>query len=91
MSGRDRLGTPDTPVPAKIRAALRLEKRASGRTVTVVGGLPKNGAFLTSLLQELKKACGTGGRADENAVELQGDQRERLRELLAGKGWTVKG
>ena len=85
------VGAPDEPVRAKIRAALKLENRASGKTVTVVAGLPRNGPFLTSLLQELKKACGTGGRAVENAVELQGDQRERLRELLAGKGWTVKG
>jgi len=85
------LGAPDAPVPAKIRAALRLETRASGRSVTIVGGLPRNGSFLASLLQELKKSCGTGGRAVEAAVELQGDQRERLRELLAGKGWTVKG
>jgi translation initiation factor 1 len=84
-------GTPDEVVPARIKATLRLEKRASGRTVTVVGGLPRNASFLESLLSELKKSCGTGGRVAEAAVELQGDQRERLRELLAGKGWTVKG
>jgi translation initiation factor 1 len=85
------LGAPDEPVPARIRAALKLEKRAPGKAVTVVGGLPQNGAFLASLLRELRKSCGTGGRAAEAAVELQGDQRERLRELLAAKGWTVKG
>ena len=70
---------------------LRIEKRVSGKQVTVVAGLPKNDAFLGGLLKELKKSCGTGGRVAEGAVELQGDQRERLRELLAGKGWAVKG
>jgi translation initiation factor 1 len=85
------LGAPREPVPAKIKARLRLEKRVSGKTVTVVDGLPKNGAFLEALAQELKKSCGTGGRAGDGSVELQGDQRERLRELLAGRGWTVKG
>jgi len=78
-------------VPAKVVARLRLENRASGKSVTVVDGLPGNRAFLEELAKELKKACGTGGRAGESSVELQGDQRERLRDLLGRKGWGVKG
>ena len=78
-------------VPEKVVAKLRLENRASGKSVTVVDGLPANGEFLDGLARELKKACGTGGHAGETSVELQGDQRERLRELLAKKGWAVKG
>jgi translation initiation factor 1 len=78
-------------VPEKITAKLRFEKRASGKGVTVVDGLPNNRGFLESLARELKKSCGTGGRAAEGWVELQGDQRERLRELLAKKDWKVKG
>jgi len=78
-------------VPAKVIVKLRLENRASGKSVTVVDGLPDNRAFLEELAKELKKACGTGGRTGESSVELQGDQRERLRELLAKKGWSVKG
>jgi translation initiation factor 1 len=58
--------------------------------VTVIHGLPKNDAFLESLAKELKKACGAGGKAGVDFVELQGDQRERLRELLVEKGWVVK-
>ena len=44
-----------------------------------------------ALARELKKACGTGGHAVPGALELQGDQRERLRELLARRGWAVRG
>lgn len=86
-----RLGTADEPVPAKLSARLRFENRASGKGVTIVEGLPKNEPFLESLARELKKSCGTGGRPGDDFVELQGDQRERLRALLTGKGWTVKG
>ena len=75
----------------KITAKLRLEKRASGKSVTVIDGLPDNSEFLADLAKELKRACGTGGSIAERSVELQGDQRERLRELLARKGWGVKG
>lgn len=76
-------------VPAKVTAKLRVEKRASGKSVTVVEGLPKNAAYLGDLLAALKKACGTGGRAGEGSIELQGDQRERLRDLLARRGLAV--
>jgi translation initiation factor 1 len=78
-------------VPEKVAAKLRLENRSSGKHVTVVDGLPDNREFLDTLCRELKKACGTGGSAGENAIELQGDQRERLRELLVKKGFLVKG
>ena len=85
------LGARDEPVPAKVTAKLRVENRASGKSVTVVDGLPANRAFLDALAKELKKACGTGGHPGEGSVELQGDQRELLRDLLAKKKWTVKG
>ena len=79
------------PVPEKPVAKLRLENRASGKHVTVVAGLPDNRDFLDGLARELKRACGTGGAVGEGTIELQGDQRERLRELLAKKGMQVKG
>jgi translation initiation factor 1 len=79
------------PVPEKVTARLRLENRASGKHVTVVDGLPDNREYLDDLCRHLKKACGTGGAAGETSIELQGDQRERLRELLARKGLGVKG
>ena len=82
----------DQVVPAKLVAHLRVEKAGrGGKTVTVVDSLPRNRAFLAELAAELKKRCGTGGTARENGVELQGDHRPALRELLATRGWTVKG
>lgn len=79
------------PVPQKIRVKLLLEHRASGKNVTILEGLPDNASFVGELARELKKRCGTGGTAGPGRVELQGDQRERLREVLAEKGWKVKG
>ena len=85
------LGKGAEPVPEKPVAKLRLENRASGKHVTVVDGLPDNREFVEALARELKKACGTGGAVAAGMIELQGDQRERLRDLLAKKGMTVKG
>ena len=71
---------------------LRLEKKGrAGKAVTVVADLPRNEEFLAALAAELKRACGTGGTVADAAVEIQGDQRDRLRPLLAAKGWVVRG
>jgi translation initiation factor 1 len=78
-------------IPPRIVAKLRVENRASGRQVTVVAALPRNAEWLQALCKELKKACGAGGSAGEDSIEIQGDHRERLRELLARKGMTVMG
>jgi translation initiation factor 1 len=80
------------PLPKKVTAKLRLEtKGRSGKSVTIVDGLPRNEAFLERLAKDLKKACGTGGAVREGSVELQGDCRERLRSLLDARGYVVKG
>jgi translation initiation factor 1 len=79
-------------VPGRIVAKLRLEKQGrGGKAVTVVYDLPNNEKFLKELSLELKRACGTGGSVAENTVELQGDLRDRVRELLTKKGYIVKG
>lgn len=79
-------------VPSRIVAKLRIEKKGrGGKTVTVVYDLPNNAAFLKELAQELKRACGTGGSVATAVVELQGDLRERVREVLQKKGFVVKG
>lgn len=77
---------------AKVVAKLRVEKSGrNGKTVTVVYGLDQNADWLKELSQELKRACGTGGTATADGVELQGDLRERVRSLLEDKGFRVKG
>ena len=82
----------EDPIPSRIVAKLRMEKKGrGGKTVTVIDGLPRNAAFLKELSQELKRACGTGGTVIDGGIELHGDLRERVREVLAQKKFTVKG
>jgi translation initiation factor 1 len=83
---------PEEAVPARIVAKLRMEKKGrGGKTVTLVYGLPRNTALLKELTQELKRTCGTGGATVEDGVELQGDLRDRVRDVLQKKGFVVKG
>ena len=79
-------------VPAKVVAKLRMEKAGrGGKTVTVVDNLPRNAMFLKELCGELKRACGTGGAVQDGSIELQGEQRDRVRDHLRKKGFVVKG
>jgi translation initiation factor 1 len=85
-------GAGKAPVPARIVAKLRMEKKGrGGKTVTVVYDLPANDDFLKELSQTLKRTCGTGGAVAGDTIELQGDQRDRVRAFLQGLGYTVKG
>jgi translation initiation factor 1 len=82
----------DEALPARIVAKLRMEKKGrGGKTVTVVYDLPKNAAFLKELAADLKRACGTGGAVVDDTVEIQGDLRDHVRDVLLKRGWTVKG
>jgi translation initiation factor 1 len=79
-------------VPARVVARLRMEKKGrGGKTVTVVYDLPHNEAFLKDLSQKLKRACGAGGAVVANTVEVQGEQRDRVRDVLQRLGFVVKG
>ena len=85
-------GLSDQSIPARVVAKLRIEKKGrGGKTVTVLYDLPHNATFLFELSQELKRACGTGGAVDAGLIELQGDLRDRVRDVLSAKGYVVKG
>lgn len=77
--------------PEKQTAKLAVEKRAKGKLVTVVRGLPAAGNDLPELLTKLKTACGAGGTLQEETLEVQGQHLERLRETLQALGYRVKG
>ena len=82
----------EAAVPDRVVAKLRLEKAGrGGKTVTVIYDLPRNTEFLKALCADLKRACGTGGTVVDDTVELQGDHRDRVRELLRKRAFVVKG
>lgn len=68
----------------------RETKGRKGKGVTLVSGVPLVGDALKNLAKELKQKCGTGGAVKEGVIEIQGDQRDLLVELLKAKGFTVK-
>ena len=75
---------------AKRGVRLHLDRRASGRLVTVVTGLPGTVTAVGGLAKELKAACGAGGTVKDGALELQGDHRERVESVLRARGLKWK-
>jgi translation initiation factor 1 len=86
----------ESKLPERISTRLQIEKaKRGGKTVTVLKELPKVNEFLKSLCKELKNSCGTGGTFGisdvEGYIEIQGDFREKIRDILKKKNYLVKG
>ena len=72
---------------------VRVERQTKGRKgagVSLVTGVPLAADQLKELAKELKKKCGSGGTVKDGVIEIQGDHREQLLEILVEKGFKAK-
>jgi translation initiation factor 1 len=60
-----------------------------GKAVTTVSGVPLDDDGLRALAGRLKKRCGVGGSAKDGVIELQGDHRDTVVEMLRAEGYDV--
>ena len=65
-------------------------KGRKGKTVTLIKGLRMNPSELKAYAGKLKKKTGTGGSLKDGVVEIQGDYREKMAEILRKDGWEVQ-
>ncbi|MGO2498526.1 MAG: stress response translation initiation inhibitor YciH [Vibrio litoralis] len=68
----------------------RETKGRKGKGVCVVTGLDMNDTELKLMAAELKKVCGCGGSVKDGTIEIQGDNRDKIKTHLEKKGHTVK-
>ncbi|MET1101946.1 MAG: stress response translation initiation inhibitor YciH [Pyrodictiaceae archaeon] len=66
---------------------IKLEKRRYGREVTIINGLNDKEINLKKLASELKSRLATGGTYKDGRIELQGDHRHRVKEILVELGF----
>ncbi|MDC6110682.1 stress response translation initiation inhibitor YciH [Serratia rubidaea] len=72
---------------------VRIQRQISGRKgkgVCLISGLDLDDGALDKLAAELKKKCGCGGSVKDGVIEIQGDKRDLLKQLLEAKGMKVK-
>ena len=60
-----------------------------GKGVTTITGVPVSDDELKALAGRLKKRCGVGGSAKDGVIELQGDHRDTVVEVLRKEGYDV--
>ena len=55
-----------------------------------MSGLALDAVALAVMGKQLKTACGSGGTVKDGVIEVQGDHRDRIVELLKAQGLVVK-
>jgi len=68
----------------------RETKGRKGKGVTVISSVPLDHSGLLELAQDLKRRCGSGGTVKDGKIEIQGDHRNLLLEVLQKGSWQVK-
>ncbi len=77
--------------PAQQMVYLHREtKGRGGKTVTLVKNLVLSEKDLKALAKKLKQACGSGGTFKDGQIEIQGDHRHKISEVLGKLGYKVK-
>ena len=79
----------EAPRGAPLTMAIERKGR-KGKTVTIIAGFRHDPGTLAEIARTLKEHCGTGGTLRGNAIELQGDQRERAAAKLRSMRYRVK-
>ncbi len=62
----------------------------AGKAVTLVKKLILSEEALKALAKKLKQECGTGGTVKDGVIEIQGEHREKIADVLQKLGYKVK-
>jgi translation initiation factor 1 len=84
--------TAETRQPPGAGGRVKVRREVAGRrgkSVTTVSGVPLDDAGLRELAGRLKKRCGVGGSAKSGVIELQGDHRDVVVDVLRAEGYDV--
>ncbi|WP_293134497.1 translation initiation factor [Microcoleus sp. bin38.metabat.b11b12b14.051] len=83
-------GTPEAPPNQQNIKVEASRKGRGGKTVTVISGFQEKPETLADLAKQLKAQCGTGGTVKENEIEIQGEHKQKIAEILKKLGYKAK-
>lgn len=77
---------------AKEQQKIRIltDTRRYGKVVTVVEGIDATDIDLDDLARKLKTRCAAGGTAKQGRIELQGEHKRKVKEVLEELGFSVE-
>lgn len=68
----------------------RQTKGRKGKGVVIIEGIELPTDEFKKTAQTIKKKCGTGGAVKGDTIEIQGDDRERVKQVLESLGYKCK-
>jgi len=68
----------------------RDSKGRGGKGVTLIKNLILSEEDMSALAKRIKQACGVGGTVKDGVIEIQGNDRERIAEVLVKLGYKIK-
>ena len=83
---KDKIHTSNIDYDQVVRVHLE-KKGRGGKTVSIIKGLVADGTYLKALAKELKSACGVGGSFKDDIIIIQGNHREKIKNILLEKGY----
>lgn len=91
-TGRIRPSEEETPLDGG-DGIVRIHRETKGRKgngVSLIKGLAKPEKELKVIAKALKQKMGVGGSVKQGIIEIQSDQRDKLKDILEQMGHTVK-
>ncbi|MFP4005874.1 MAG: stress response translation initiation inhibitor YciH [Candidatus Hadarchaeia archaeon] len=64
------------------------QQRTFGKSVTIIEGLDEESVDLGDVASDLKKSLACGGTVKEGRIELQGNHKSQVKELLVEMGFS---
>ena len=83
-------GIPEIPPNQQNLKIEASRKGRGGKTVTIISGFQEKPETLATLAKQLKAQCGTGGTVKENEIEIQGEHKQKLLEIITKLGYKAK-
>ena len=71
------------------KITVKIEKRKFGKKYTVITGISKE-ANVDEILKKLKAKFACGGTSKNGQIELQGNHKNRMKEMLVSLGFPAE-
>ena len=65
-------------------------KRRYGKIVTLIEGIDSGDIDLDDLARKLKTRCAAGGTVKDGKIELQGEHKKKVKQVLKEMGFMVE-